>query len=242
MKRTFAASFAIVLLLYSVVAGQATINVGGLTAPVTVGRDGRSIPYIEAKTDADVYFAQGYVMASDRLWQMDMMRRVARGETAELFGRMTLEEDKRWRRFNFAKVADETLKFLPPDLHAALDSYAAGVNAYIATLTPETMPVEFRMLQYKPRDWRPSDTIVVGKILSDALSSTWRNDLLRASLQKMPADKLADLTDQVTPYDVVLFGKDVPAIKGRRPTRLPGHFRVICSRKPTRRKTCVPVR
>lgn len=213
MKRTLAASFAIFLAFCSIAAGQSAITVGGLSAPVTVGRDARSIPYIEAKTDADLYFAQGYTIASDRLWQMDMMRRVARGDTAELFGRLTLEEDKRWRRFNFAKIADETLKFLPPDLLAAAESYAAGVNAYIATLTPETMPVEFRMLQYKPREWRPADTILIGKILSDALSTTWRNDLLRASLQKMPADKLADLTNQVTPYDVVLFGKDAPASK-----------------------------
>ena len=183
-------------------------SIFGIKDRVTVRRDARSIPYIEAKNDADLYFVQGYTTASDRLWQMDLMRRLARGETAEIFGKAVLEEDKRWRRFNFAKIAEENIQFLTPELRAALDNYAKGVNAYIASLDANTMPVEFKILQYKPRDWKASDTIVVGKILSDALSSTWRNDLLRASLQNVPADKLADLTNQVTPYDVILFGTD----------------------------------
>ena len=184
------------------------MTVSGLKAEVTVRRDARGIPYIEAKSDADIYFAQGYATASDRLWQMDLMRRLARGQTAEIFGRSVLEEDKRWRRFNFAKISEESLQFLSPELKAALEDYARGVNAYMATLDDKTLPVEFRVLQYKPTEWLPSDTIVIGKILSDALSSTWRNDLLRASLQNVPKDKLADLNNQVTPYDVVLFGKD----------------------------------
>lgn len=191
--------------------GQAphtNLTVPGLKNEVTVRRDTRGIPYIEAKNDADLYFAQGYATATDRLWQMDLLRRVARGETAEIFGRVTLEEDKRWRRFDFARIAEENLKFLSHDLVAAIDNYARGVNAYIAGLDDETLPVEFKILKYKPRQWRSSDTVIIGKILADGLSTTWRNDLLRASLQNIPQDKLADLTNQVTPYDVVLFGRD----------------------------------
>ncbi len=180
----------------------------GLKEEVTIRRDSRGIPYIEAKSDADLYFAQGYVTASDRLWQMDLMRRLARGEMAEIFGNQVLEEDKRWRRFGFAEIANQSLASLTPELHAALDNYARGVNAFIATLDDKTMPVEFRILQYKPRQWSPTDTIVIGKILADALSTTWRNDLLRASLQSLSKERFADVTNQVTPYDVVLFGKD----------------------------------
>lgn len=182
--------------------------ISSLRETVTVRRDARSIPYIEARSDADLYFAQGYETAKDRLWQMDLLRRVARGETAEIFGKTTLEEDKRWRRFGFAKIAEDSLQYLSPELRAALDIYAKGVNAYIATLDEKSLPVEFRILQYKPTEWRASDSIVIGKILADALSSTWRQDLLRASLQNFQKEKLADLTNQVTPYDVVLFGKD----------------------------------
>lgn len=187
---------------------SAKLVVAGLTREVTVRRDARSIPYIEAANDPDLYFAQGYTTASDRLFQMDLMRRVARGETAEIFGRSVLEEDKRWRRFGFAKVAEENVKLMEPSLRAALESYARGVNAFIASLDEKTLPVEFRILQYTPTEWKPSDSLMIGKILSDALSTTWRNDIMRLSLQSMPKEKLADLTNQVTPYDVILFGTD----------------------------------
>ncbi|MEP7212363.1 MAG: penicillin acylase family protein [Acidobacteriota bacterium] len=184
------------------------ISVAGIKAPVSVTRDARSIPYISASTDGDLYFTQGYVTASDRLWQMDLLRRVARGETAEIFGATALNEDKRWRRFGFAGIAEQNLQYLSPQLRSALDSYAAGVNAYISTLDAKTLPVEFRILQYSPKPWQPTDTIVIGKILADALSSTWRQDLLRESLQSLPKEKFAELTNQVTPDDVVLFGSD----------------------------------
>jgi len=187
---------------------QETMSVAGLKGSVTVRRDARSIPYIEAGTDADLYFVQGYITASDRLWQMDLLRRVARGETAEIFGNVTLGEDKHWRRYGFSKIAEDSLQYLAPNLRLALESYTKGVNAYIATLDEKSMPVEFRILQYKPKDWKAVDAIVIGKILAEALSSTWRNDLLRASLQGLRKEKLADLTNQITPYDVVLFGKD----------------------------------
>jgi penicillin amidase len=139
---------------------------------------------------------------------MDLMRRLARGETAEIFGRQTLEEDKRWRKFGFAKIAQDSLQYLSPELRLALDSYSKGVNAYISSLDDSSIPVEFRILQYRPRPWEPADTVVIGKILADALSTTWRNDLLRASILALPREKVTALTNQVTPYDVVLFGKD----------------------------------
>ncbi len=189
-------------------AQTAEVAIPGLSKQVTVRRDQRSIPYIEAGNDLDLYFAQGYVTASDRLFQMDLMRRLSRGETAEIFGRTTIEEDKRWRRFGFAKISEDSLTIMNAELKAALESYTRGVNAYIATLDEKTLPIEFRILQYKPAPWRPSDTLMIGKILSDALSTTWRNDVMRLSVQSMPKEKLADLMNQVTPYDVILFGTD----------------------------------
>jgi len=180
-----------------------------LREEVTVRRDSRDIPYIRAKNDGDLYFMQGYQTARDRLWQMDLMRRLARGETAEIFGNAGLEQDKRWRRFGFAAITRESLSTLSPELSAALKDYARGVNAYIASLGDKQLPVEFQILQYKPRPWEPADTLVMGKILADALSTTWGNDLLRASLmQTLSKEKLADATNEVTPYDVVLYGRD----------------------------------
>ncbi len=189
------------------------LTVDGLQKTVTVRRDARSIPYIEAANDADLYFAQGYITASDRLWQMDLLRRVSRGELAEIFGKQVLDEDKRWRRMGFSAIADESIKSLNPSLKTALENYARGVNAYIATLDKDTLPPEFKILQYQPSPWKPTDTLCIGKILADGLSSTYHLDLIRASLQKLPKDKLADLTNNTTPFDVVLFGKDLAKSK-----------------------------
>lgn len=185
-----------------------TLSVSGLREQVTVRRDGRGIPYIEARNETDLYFAQGYVTAQDRLWQMDLYRRVARGETAEIFGRTILEEDKRWRKFGFASIAEESVKNSTPENLAALENYARGVNAYIASLDPKNLPVEFQILQYRPRDWTPADSLVVSKIFDDALSNTWRLDLMKASLMDLPAEKRARIFEQSSPLDVLLVGKD----------------------------------
>ena len=141
---------------------ETTLSISGLKESVTVRRDERGIPYIEAKSDEDLYFAQGFVTASDRLWQMDLLRRVSRGESAEIFGKATLEEDKRWRKFGFAKIANESLGGLSPDLRDALNNYSRGVNAYIASLDEKSLPVEFQILKYKPRQWSPTDTLCIG--------------------------------------------------------------------------------
>ncbi len=185
-----------------------TYELGGLMQEVVVRRDYRSIPYIEAKNEADLYFAQGYETARDRLWQMDLLRRVARGRLAELFGKQVLNEDKRWRRYGFSEIAKESLRVMSPVLRKGLENYSRGVNAYIDGLNEKTLPVEFQILQYKPEKWEPTDTIVIGKILADSLSTTWWMDLNRAALKKLPKRKYESLTNKVTPSDVVLYGKD----------------------------------
>jgi penicillin amidase len=214
MKRKLNSIRLLVILLLSstvcsaqIAAPQAekTLPAAGLKESVTIRRDGRGIPYIEAKSEADLYFAQGYTMAQDRLWQMDLLRRVAGGETAEIFGATALEEDKRWRKFGFAKIAADSLPLLTTEVRASLENYARGVNAYIATLGDKSLPPEFQILQFRPREWRPSDSILIGKILSDGLSSSWRQDLVKAMI---PADKRAEMFDPRSNYDVLLFGKD----------------------------------
>jgi penicillin amidase len=201
----------IALTAISAQAQQQTAAPAGLTNTVVIRRDARSIPYIEAKNEADLYFAQGYVTASDRLFQMDLMRRVARGETSEIFGKQGLEEDKRWRKLGFTPILVESYKLLKPELKAALDNYARGVNAYIATLTEETLPLEYRVLQFKPREWMPTDSMAIGKILSDGLSNTWRQDLWKAQAGLLSPAKTQRLNNQITPYDVVWYGKDRPS-------------------------------
>jgi len=211
MKKTIYLYFILIFVLTTACFAQTptqTLSVSGLKEKVTVRRDDRAIPYIEANSDADLYFAQGFVTASDRLWQMDLYRRVARGETAELFGKITLEEDRRWRRFGFSQIVEEAFKGFTPEYKAILENYARGVNAFIATLDEKTLPIEFQILKYKPSDWKATDSLVIGAILSDGLSTTWQADVMRASFADLPKEKFSQLFLEKTPLDVLVVGKD----------------------------------
>ena len=190
-----------------------TVSLQGLHNRVTIRRDERGIPYIEADNDEDLYFAQGYVTASDRLWQMDLQRRTARGELSEIFGQATLGEDKRHRTLGFARVLDESAAHLPADLNLALNAYAKGVNAFIESRTDKTMPPEFLILQYRPRPWTPSDSLAVGKLLAEYLSNSWQLDIMRAAMASLPKEKRDALLPETSQLDVLVVGKDVKTRK-----------------------------
>jgi penicillin amidase len=195
---------------YAQTAPPGVVKLQGLKKSVTVRRDERGIPYIEAADEEDLYFAQGYVTASDRLWQMDLFRRTARGELSEIFGKLTLEEDKRHRAYGFAQVAEATAAQADPRQRAVVEAYARGVNAYIASLDEQSLPVEFKLLGYRPRPWTPADSSAVGKNFAEALSTTWQVDVARALFQDLPADKLAALFPETSPLDVPIVGTDAP--------------------------------
>jgi penicillin amidase len=191
-------------------ANSKTLTVAGLRAPVRVQRDERGIPHIEASNEADIYFAQGYATASDRLWQMDLLRRTARGELAEIFGSPVLEEDKRRRVYGFGALADVLVSRVSAATREALENYARGVNAYIESRggreTP--LPTEFQIIGYKPRPWRPADSLVIGKILAETLSTTWPTDISRALLADLPPARRAQLLPESSPLDVIVVGTD----------------------------------
>ena len=189
-----------------------TMTIAGLRDRVTVKRDERGIPYIEAKNDEDLYFAQGYVTASDRLWQMDLLRRTERGELAEVLSagpnNVALEQDKQHRTLGFAQVVDAEIAQSAPWARALLEAYARGVNAYIASLDAKTLPPEFQILQYRPKPWTPADSLLIGKVFAEGLSSTWRLDVMRGALAGLPAEKRAGLLPETSPLDVLVVGRD----------------------------------
>ena len=191
-----------------VAAQSSSIQIAGLQDRVTIRRDERGIPYIQANNDHDLYFAQGYVTASDRLWQMDLFRRNARGELAEILGNAVVEEDKPHRTFGFAQEAEAEAAQASAPARALLEAYANGVNAYISSLDPKNLPPEFQLLQYKPRPWTPADSLVIVKNFFEALSSTWRLDVMREAISDLPADKRAGMLPETSPLDVVVVGKD----------------------------------
>ena len=153
----------------------------GLTAPVTITRDPHGIPTLHARTFDDLLFAQGFVTAQDRLFQMDTLRRHAAGELAEILGSSLIPHDRLQRTLALGPAADRILTQLPPDQLHAFKRYAAGVNAAIA-VQRDHLPLEFRLLAYQPRPWTPRDCVLVSLILFEDLTNTFPSKLSREAL------------------------------------------------------------
>lgn len=191
---------------------QAAVQIKGLKDRITIRRDERGIPYVEAQNDEDLFFGQGYATAQDRLWQMDLFRRTARGELAEVLGagpgNIAIEQDKLHRTYGFAQAAETEFANASPRVRTMFAAYARGVNAYAASLDPKSMPSEFQLLNYSFRPWTPADSLVCTKIFSEALSDTWRLDIMRQALSVLPAEKRAELLPEISPIDVLVVGKD----------------------------------
>jgi len=123
-----------------------------LSAAVTVTRDTHGVPTIEAQNLEDLFFAQGYVTAQDRLWQMDVMRRFASGELAEILGEDLLKLDREQRILGLRAAARKSLSLASARDQSFFEAYAKGVNAYIAAHR-DRLPIEFRILKYAPKPW-----------------------------------------------------------------------------------------
>jgi penicillin amidase len=131
--------------------------------PVEVWRDARGVPHIRAGSTADLFFAHGYVQAQDRLWQLDYLRRQALGRLSEIFGEEKLAEDRIAHTLRLPKIAQAVYEHSSPESRAALDAFAAGVNAFRAeVLAPGgQLPIEFDLLEYLPEPWSPVDSLAI---------------------------------------------------------------------------------
>jgi penicillin G amidase len=141
-----------------------------LRAPVFVLRDDRGVPHILAQNDHDLFFAQGYVEGSDRLFQMDMLRRFTLGELAEVFGAGALATDKEARGVPVRGIVEAQWRRLDLRSREILGAFSDGVNAARAH---EPLPVEFRLLAYRPRAWTPQDSLAVGMATVLDLIDDW---------------------------------------------------------------------
>jgi penicillin amidase len=169
------------------------LRVLGLTAPVKVIRDGHGSPVIDAANLNDLFFAQGYVTAQERWFQMDGMRRFAAGELSEVFGSDYLEHDRQQRILGLKVVAQKTVEALPTEDRSRFEAYARGVNAYLEAHR-DRLPLEFRMLRYSPRPWTPEDSTLIGVQMVEDLSSSPRHALMREKiLAKLGPELTADL-------------------------------------------------
>src|SRR5579862_6189228 len=154
------------------------VRLPGLTVPVTVRRDRHGIPHIEAANLDDLFEAQGYVTAQDRLWQMDMARRMAAGEAAELLGSKLVEHDRVQRVLGVRGNAERLVTTLNERDRKYFEDFARGVNAFIDAHQQNLSP-EFRLLGYKPKPWQPVDSLLVVMSMNQMLDQEWDTKIAR---------------------------------------------------------------
>ncbi|WP_317924673.1 MULTISPECIES: penicillin acylase family protein [unclassified Cupriavidus] len=174
-----------------------TVALPGLHGQVTIVRDGNGVPQIRAASKADAWFALGYVHAQDRLWQMQMNKRVVAGRLAEVLGPSALDTDKFLRTLGVRRNAEAILAQSSPQTRAALQAYADGVNAWIDH-RQGPLPPEFLILRTQPERWEPADTLGWQTMMAWDLGGNWNQETLRMRLaQVLPVERISEL---LAPY------------------------------------------
>lgn len=186
-----------------------SISVQGIHAPVSVIRDAQGVPHISAANLDDLFFAQGYTTAQDRLWQMDITRRFAAGETSEIFPQSSgpgggrnrttnsaapaltwLDHDKRQRILRLKPIAERVAQRLSERDRAFFEAYTRGVNAYIEQ-HQDNLPIEFHVLRYSPKPWTVADSVLVGLGMSELLNPQYETEYWREKITARLSPELA---------------------------------------------------
>jgi len=173
------------ILVYWVAIRPLAVTTGEVRLPgapaATAGRDRLGVPHIEAASIAGALWVQGYVTAQDRLWQMDIVRRISAGELSEVLGPSMLDRDRESRTLGLGHIAHAAAGRLPAPDRAAIEAYCRGVNAFLESHR-SNLPLEFQLLRYQPRSWEVSDTLLIALHMFRTLSSSWRDEVLKRSL------------------------------------------------------------
>ncbi|NUH64160.1 penicillin acylase family protein [Sulfitobacter sp. S0837] len=179
-----------------------TVKVHGVTAPVEVVRDNANVPHIFGATDADVFFGLGFAHAQDRLWQLITLRRTAQGRLSEVFGTATVATDKLMRRYDIYRLATRSAEHLDPETNAALEAYAAGINARLDQINTEALgrgAPEMWLFNAPMAPWRPADSLAITKLMGLQMSGHLEAEVLRArvSLTLTDEERVKDILPDV---------------------------------------------
>ncbi|MBN2214693.1 MAG: penicillin acylase family protein [Bacteroidales bacterium] len=172
---------------------NADISLKGLASDVEVFRDHYGIPHVYAETERDLYTAVGYLMAQDRLWQMDLLRRVTLGQLSEIFGEGYVETDLLLRALRYSVKSKKLLQVTEPEIIDALEAFANGVNQYIAA-HQRKLPPEFAVLGYKPEPWEPFHSLNLIGYMAWDLKAGWSELLL---------EKIENVTDSAHMIEII---------------------------------------
>lgn len=182
---------------------EGEIRLTGLGGPVNVYRDDHGIPHIYGSSLEDIFFAQGYVHAQDRFWQMDVNRHIGRGRTAEMFGEGGVGNDLFLRTLGWERIAEEEYQLLEPETRQMLDAYVEGVNAYLTDHKGTSISLEYGVLNlinpdYQLAPWSPIDTLTWAKVMAWDLKGNINEEISRALLlSRLTEDEIAEI---IPPY------------------------------------------
>ena len=168
------------------------LRLEGLEGPVEIGRDRWGVPHIHAQTRHDLWFSEGFCHGQDRLWQLDLYRRIGSGRLAEIAGSPGLRTDRFMRTLGLRRAAEREAGELDPGLLSELDTFCAGVNAGAAD---RPLPAEFQLLRVDFEPFTPADPLTLAKLLTFGLSTNWERELLRAEMTRELGAELAARLD-----------------------------------------------
>ncbi|MRR37188.1 hypothetical protein EG829_21520, partial [bacterium] len=174
---------------------RGTLCVQGLDVPAEVLRDRWGVPHIYAASMRAALFAQGFVHAQERLWQMDFTRRVVSGCIAEVLGKPGIPADRAMRTLGLRRTAEAEVPRITGEHRHLVDAYCAGINACIDQLIcKRRLPLEFVLLGYRPEPWSPADSISWVKLMSWTLEGNWQSEFYRREMiRRIGAEKVAHL-------------------------------------------------
>jgi penicillin amidase len=192
---------------------KGTLRMVGLEGPVEIRRDRWGVPHVTASTRHDLWFGQGFCQGQDRLWQLDIYRRVANGRLAEIAGPAGLASDRFMRTLGLRRAGSRETAEIDLELRADLDALAAGINA--AADAASAPPLEFQFLRLEFEPWTAADSLAIHKLLSLGLSTNWERELLRADLARELGPELAAKLDPgYPPASAVVLTPGIPAGAG----------------------------
>lgn len=181
----------------------------GLRGPVEVVFDGHAVPHVYARDPDDAWFAAGVLHARERLWQMELYRRVTMGRVSEVLGEAALPVDKRFLTLNLRASAEAEWQRARPEVKTALERYAAGVNAVAGGLQSRQRPLEMQLLGMTPAVWTPVDTLSVGRLLAWRLAENHQSELVRAAVaEKLGQDVVRQLAGRYPADAPTILGSD----------------------------------
>ena len=181
----------------------------GLNAKVSVGWDSSGVVHIRGESVRDVIIASGYIAAKERLWQMEIQRRLARGRLSEVFGDTTLKIDRLFLTLGMDSLTQVLYNTLSQESRQWLQWYAQGINAYLKNVG-EDLPLEFVLMRFRPEPWKPQDCLYQTRIMAWFLNFNWKADVLYWLLSsELPPEKFREIWPDWQKYPTILKVQEV---------------------------------